>query len=199
MLLTLNRNLYTFSSFNFLGKVVEVKDHPHQVSLQTSGHFCGGSVISKNYVLTAAHCAQGQTASSLKVRVGSSFKSKDGELVAVKEVKVHPKYNPSTIDYDFALLKLNKSLEFSETVHSVRLPKQDENPPAGTMCTVSGWGNTQNPNESTAQLRATDVPVVDQDECAEAYKEFYGVTPRMVCAGYEEGGKDACKIGSYEK
>lgn len=170
-----------------------MKDHPHQVSLQTGGHFCGGSVISKDYVLTAAHCAEGQTASRLKVRVGSSFKAKDGELVQVEEVTVHPKYNPKTVDYDFALLKLSKSLEFGENVNAVKLPKKNDRPEAGTLCTVSGWGNTQKPNESTDKLRATVVPVVAQEECQAAYNDFYGVTDRMVCAGYKNGGKDSCK------
>lgn len=127
------------------------------------------------------------------VRVGSSFRAKDGELVQVQEVTVHPKYNGFTIDYDFALLKLRKSLEFTENVKPVKLTEQDKSPSAGTLCTVSGWGNTQNPNESSEQLRAVSVPVVDQDVCDKAYQEFSGVTPRMLCAGLDQGGKDSCK------
>lgn len=127
------------------------------------------------------------------VRVGSSFRAKDGELVQVQEVTVHPKYNGFTIDYDFALLKLRKSLEFTQNVKPVKLTEQDKSPSAGTLCTVSGWGNTQNPNESSEQLRAVSVPVVDQDVCDKAYQEFSGVTPRMLCAGLDQGGKDSCK------
>lgn len=168
------------------------------MSLQTSGHFCGGSIISKDYVLTAGHCAEGQSASRLKVRVGSSFKSKDGDLVTVEEITVHPSYNPFTIDYDFALLKLSESLVLGENVKAIKLPEQDKSPSAGTHCTVSGWGNTLKPNESTAQLRAVTVPIVDQEACNKAYGDFYGITPRMICAGYEEGGKDSCKNLSIE-
>ncbi|XP_063702860.1 trypsin-1-like [Culicoides brevitarsis] len=184
---------YAFNERIVGGEAVDVKDHPHQVSLQSSWHFCGGSLISKDYVLTAAHCAQGQNPANLKVRVGSSFNAKGGELVQVQSLLVHPQYDSNTIDYDFALLKLNKSLEFSETVQPVKLTEQDKSPAAGTLCTVSGWGNTQNPNESSDKLRAVSVPVVDQEECAQKYNEFYGVTPRMLCAGLEEGGKDSCQ------
>jgi trypsin len=54
------------------GVAASAGDFPFIVSLQKSGsHFCGGSLINANTILTAAHCAVGQTASSITVRAGS--------------------------------------------------------------------------------------------------------------------------------
>lgn len=58
---------------------------------------------------------------------------------------------------------------------------------------MTGWGNTQSSTESTFWLRSANVPAVNQTKCSDAYREFGGVTDRMICAGYEKGGKDACQ------
>uniref|UniRef100_T1H4I5 Peptidase S1 domain-containing protein n=1 Tax=Megaselia scalaris TaxID=36166 RepID=T1H4I5_MEGSC len=66
------------------GYKINIEDAPHQVSLQQGyGHICGGSIISSKWILTAAHCTNGGTASRFKVRVGSSESAKGGELIQV--------------------------------------------------------------------------------------------------------------------
>ncbi|XP_062699406.1 trypsin 5G1-like [Aedes albopictus] len=176
------------------GFEVTVQDVPFQVSLSRVGssHFCGGSLVSERWVMTAGHCVEpGQT--NLQVRVGSSRHATGGRLVLVKEVHRHPKYNPSSVDYDFALLELDETVTFSDSCKPVGLPLKDAPVKEGTCLQVSGWGNTQNPSESTAVLRAANVPAVSQEECDKAYTYYGGVTDRMVCAGYKEGGKDSCQ------
>lgn len=60
-------------------------------------------------------------------------------------------------------------------------------------------GATKNASESNAKLRAANVPIVNQEVCNEQYQNEGGVTPRMVCAGYPEGGKgDSNSIFSIE-
>lgn len=135
---------------------------------------------------------RGSSASRLKVRVGSSFKT-GGELVSVEEVISHPDYDRRTIDYDFALLKLQDPLTFNANISSVKLPKQDAKVAEGTIVSVSGWGNTRNSSQSTAQLRVVEVPVVALTRCQELYKG-YTVTERMICAGLDAGGKDSCQV-----
>lgn len=80
----------------------------------------------------------------------------------------------------------------------IKLPEQDEKIEDGDMCLVSGWGNTQDTSESRNFLRAAKVPVVNQEECSKAYSAYGGITPRMICAGLEKGGKDACQ-GNYNQ
>lgn len=60
------------------------------------------------------------------------------------------------------------------------------------MCTVSGWGNTQNSTQGRDVLRAVNVHIIDNETCAKAYSN-YNVDDSMVCAGVDGGGKDACQ------
>ncbi|KAL9702285.1 hypothetical protein quinque_005803 [Culex quinquefasciatus] len=173
------------------GFEIDILEVPYQISLQSYGHFCGGSIIGANWVLTAGHCASDYDV-GLHVRVGSSLHGSGGQLVSVKRVIQHPQYNPNTIDYDFALLELEQPVQLSEEFFAVELPEQDQEVEDGQLLQVSGWGYTQNPSESNEALRATNVPAVSQEECRESYGTNQ-ITDRMICAGYQAGGKDACQ------
>lgn len=174
------------------GYKINIEDAPHQVSLQQGyGHICGGSIISSKWILTAAHCTNGGTASKFKVRVGSSESAKGGELIQVARIVQHKQFNYSSVDYDYSLLELSQEIQFDDTKKAIKLTEgKEEND--GSMVKVSGWGNTQS-SESRAWLREAEVPLVNQDLCSEKYAKYGGVTPRMICAGFMEGGKDACQ------
>nr|AAV84264.1 serine protease [Culicoides sonorensis] len=200
LLLVLSIAFHTYTSSSRLplenrivgGKPVDVKDFPYQVSLESNGgHYCGGVVVSENWVLTAGHC--GTFPQLITLRVGSSYNSKDGYLMGVSVVYFHPEYDFDSVDYDFALLKLNGTLKFGETVQPVKLPERDQTWNTGTEFVTTGWGETMNPYESSDQLRGVTVPIVDHEKCKKALAEFAEVTPRMVCAGYPDGGKDSCQ------
>lgn len=185
--------------FPFGGKIVGglpigIEDASYQISLQTSNfHICGGSVISENFVLTAAHCTSGQSASRLTIRAGSNLYRAGGVVVKVEQILQHEKFDYSTIDYDFSLLKLAEPLTFSDSIKPIALPSQDEVVDDDSLCIVTGWGNTQSSQESRDKLRAAYVPSVNHIECNSAYQTFGGVTDRMICAGYKSGGRDACQ------
>ncbi|XP_058822831.1 trypsin-1-like [Topomyia yanbarensis] len=176
------------------GFEIDIGDAPHQISLQYLGrHICGGSIISNQWVLTAAHCTFGASASSIRVRVGSSMHASGGKVIAVGRIVQHPQFNYSIIDYDYSLLQLRKAIVLGDNSQAIELPKQDEAIEDGSLCVVSGWGNTQSATESRANLRAAYVPSVNQQECDQSYTNFGGVTDRMICAGFREGGKDSCQ------
>ncbi|XP_073821499.1 trypsin-1-like [Musca autumnalis] len=177
------------------GHKIKISDAPHQISLQTSSHICGGSIISKQWILTAAHCTHGKTPDRLKVRLGSSEYSRGGELIDVAEIVQHSQFNTSNVDYDYSLLKLSREIEFDETKQPANLPetKDDDTIKDGDSCYVTGWGRTQNIFERRTWLRQVEVPIFNHEECSEKYKRFGGVTERMICAGYIQGGKDACQ------
>lgn len=176
------------------GKVVEIADASYQVSLMYSNrHSCGGSLISSTSVISAAHCVHRRDLSSFRIRIGSSFINDGGVVVKVKKITTHPKYNPRNIDYDFAIIEM-ESFNNNGIVQSyVNLPVSGDGIKDGQMLKVTGWGSTQNNNESNKQLRAVFVPKVNQRTCSRAYSIFGGVTERMICAGFDKGGKDACQ------
>lgn len=130
----------------------------------------------------------------MEIRIGAAHKYNDGRLINVKRRIVHKKYTFGESDYDFGLLQLENKLEFSESVHSIKLPDfGDAHIETGAVCLVSGWGRTHNTSETDYLLRGVEVPIADQKMCNRAYGGK--ITPRMICAGYEKGGKD-CKCNS---
>lgn len=172
------------------GLPIEIDDAPYQISLQDGGsHICGGSIISPNYVLTAAHCTYGRSASSFTIRAGSAFYRNGGVTVQVEEIIQHEDFDYNAIDWDFSLLRLAESLNFTDSIQAVLLPEQDEEVEDGTLCIVTGWGLTRNSTQSREKLRAAFVPSVNQEKCIDAYESFGPITDQMVCAGYKKGKK----------
>lgn len=180
------------------GYELNITEVPWQASLQMEGvrHFCGGSIIGQQWILTAAHCVTEyeEDSTPLRVLVGITHKEKNVPSLKTAKVFVHPSYDEESTDYDFALIRLTEKINYNEKVNSIKLPDiNDTDLAAGTLCLISGWGNTQNPNESPVRLRGAKVPLVEHDLCNEAYDGI--VTPRMICAGdYEHGGKDGKRI-----
>ncbi|XP_038169120.1 chymotrypsinogen B [Arvicola amphibius] len=157
---------------------------PWQVSLQdkTGFHFCGGSLISEDWVVTAAHCG---VSTSDVVVAGEFDQGSDEENVQVLKIaKVfkNPKFNIFTVRNDITLLKLATPAQFSETVSAVCLPTADDDFPVGTVCATTGWGKTKyNAQKTPDKLQQAALPIVSTAEC----KEFWGskITDVMICAG----------------
>lgn len=135
-----------YRGFDPSGRIVggfetTIEENPWQVSLQAYGsHNCGGSIIGKKWVLTAAHCASNSSASYLSLRIGSSYRRSGGSIVNLSRVVQHKNYNPSRIDFDFSLLELSKPLTFNDQIQPIALPEADTVIQDGAVCLVSGWG-----------------------------------------------------------
>uniref|UniRef100_A0A8D2J5S4 trypsin n=1 Tax=Varanus komodoensis TaxID=61221 RepID=A0A8D2J5S4_VARKO len=162
---------------------------PYQVSLNSGYHFCGGSLINSQWVVSAAHCYK----SRVQVRLGEhSLTLNDGSEQYINSIKVirHPSYNSNMLDNDIMLIKLSTPATLNSKVQAVALPTSCV--AAGTQCLVSGWGNTASSGSSYPdRLQCLKAPVLSTSQCTKAYPGK--ITNNMFCMGFLEGGKDSCQ------
>ncbi|XP_043645688.1 trypsin beta [Drosophila teissieri] len=174
------------------GSATTISSFPWQISLQRSGsHSCGGSIYSSKVIVTAAHCLQSVSASSLKIRAGSSYWSSGGVSVSVASFKNHEGYNANTMVNDIAVIHLSSALSFSSTIKAISLASS--NPANGAAASVSGWGTeTSGSSSIPSQLRYVNVNIVSQSNCASStYGYGSQIRSGMICAA--ASGKDSCQ------
>jgi len=168
---------------------------PYQVALLMNGRQgCGGTLISSGWVLTAAHCLDSASTSSLTVKVGAhSMSSGDGETIKVSQIISHENWrgaNGIRSGYDIGLLKLASPA--SSVYTPAKLPTQAiENQYAGvgSYVTVSGWGLTSNRGSQSDILREVNLPVITNASCSSELQ--FNIPGSVICGG-GTGGVSAC-------
>lgn len=156
--------------------------------------FCSGVLIDQSWVLTAAHCVQGMSASEIQVAVGAwDLTAFTGSRTPVKSIRIHPQYSSTSLYNDIALVELG----VPSPVAPIALfsgESVDNTPPSllGKLVTVLGWGlaDTATSWYYPEILRQVNLPVVADSTCNAIYT--YPISPAQFCAGYYEG-KDACE------
>ncbi|CAJ1061612.1 trypsin-3-like isoform X2 [Xyrichtys novacula] len=165
---------------------------PYQVSLYTGYNYCGGILLSEEWVLSAAHC---KSKSDVEVRLGEhdlwEDEGTEQHIMSAEYIR-HPNYNPRSQDSDIMLIRLSRPATLNSYVRPARLPSECARD--GTKCQVSGWGNIRPSDEGSRyphQLQCLEVPLLSDDTCFNSYP--FQITENMICAGYLEGGKDSCQ------
>jgi len=160
------------------GENADTNEYPWQVAVQyrtgSGTSSCGGTIVSKYFVITAAHCV----GSSGDVYVGSG-KNNYNQLnfVKVKNVIIHPQWDRPTIDYDIAVLEMGAPFDFSDPrLGPACLPSSNDvhdNKPV----TISGWGRTGDGSAPT-MLQKVEVTAMSHAACQ---SKAGGITERMIC------------------
>ncbi|XP_078356255.1 transmembrane protease serine 9-like isoform X2 [Oculina patagonica] len=172
-------------------------DWPWQVQLRTTSGFpyCGGSLVSPQWVVTATHCVQNKSPSSIVIRLGAHRRVNtvgSEQDIRVSKVITHPSYHkPTRYSHDIALLKLEKPAQRNRFVNLVCLPHAVAEPSDGTKCWITGWGRLASGGATPEYLQQVQVPVVSRARCDKAYPGK--IHDSMVCAGLDQGGIDSCQ------
>ncbi|XP_074055094.1 tryptase-2-like [Macrotis lagotis] len=190
------------------GWAAESAQWPWQVSLREQNqHVCGGSLISHQWVLTAAHCIPSLNPKSLQIQLGERFlytRPSYSILVPVSQILLHPYYDGDALHgKDIALLKLRRPVPFSKFIRSITLAPPGTHIPPKTQCWVTGWGDISEnvPLPQSYALQETDVRIVDLYTCQILY-DPEPINNEMLCAGHtrknfcdgDSGGPLVCQL-----
>ncbi|KAL1020732.1 hypothetical protein UPYG_G00003930 [Umbra pygmaea] len=184
------------------GRDAPVGAWPWQVSVQVrSSHFCGGTILDRQRVLTAAHCfylVPHHRMSSLRVVAGLntlSYPEEHSQSRYVQEVRVHEGYHHPCFADDLALLFLRNPLEFTHFVQPVCTveDEREEHSLDLSMCFVSGWGSAYYKGKGLDTLQEAEVQLIDRQICNQT--DWYNgyIQAGMICAGSEMGVVDTCQ------
>jgi secreted trypsin-like serine protease len=174
---------------------------PFQVALLRTGfgsnyasEWCGGSLVDKFHVVTAAHCVFQKQPANFRVLTGTQSLVSGGTRHAIASIKIHPSYNNNRVDYDIAVITLKTpAADIAFFAELITTAQEQTRAAPGTMSFVTGWGSTIATGGGYPRpLYQVQVPLVSSTDCNDANSYGGEVTPRMICAGLTQGGKDSC-------
>ncbi|XP_011872915.1 PREDICTED: uncharacterized protein LOC105564821 [Vollenhovia emeryi] len=171
---------------------------PWQIALYKDGNYqCGGALINDRWVISAAHCFYRAQDSYWVARIGAtrrgSFRSPHEQLLRVDYISLHPDYIDNGFVNDIAVIRLERAVSFSDYIRPVCLPKSPVS--SETICVVTGWGQLNEIGRVFPDtLQEIQIPVISTEDCRRKtlFLPLYRITSGMLCAGLENGGKDAC-------
>ncbi|OCT59122.1 serine protease 33 [Xenopus laevis] len=163
-------------------------EFPWQVAVWLPGKvFCGGTLISDSWVLSAAQCLDRENASSAVVILGANKLSgnhKEETAIPAKTLIIHPNYYLSNISGDIALIELERPVQYTNYILPLCLPPPTISFTPGQLCYVTGWGkmrfNSSDPISNV--LRGAEVRLITSELCKDYYmmKNDYNITADLI-------------------
>ncbi|XP_017776652.1 PREDICTED: transmembrane protease serine 9-like [Nicrophorus vespilloides] len=179
------------------GRPTGVNKYPWIARLVYDGHFhCGASLLTQDYVLTAAHCVRKLKRSKIRVVLGDHDQTVTSDapakMRAVASIIRHRNFDGDSYNHDIALLKLRKPVEFAKNIRPICLPSLTKNfDPAGKTGTVVGWGRTSEGGTLPGIVQEVQVPILSLSQCRAMKYRSSRITNYMLCAG--RSSQDSCQ------
>ena len=174
------------------GRPAEPDEWPWLAALLTpgDGQYCGATLISDSYVLSAAHCVDQYQPHQVLVKLGEYDFTKEGEtkdrIFGIESIIIHEKWNNETYENDIAILKLKRRTRFHQSIWPIALP-QAGTEYNNTRAFVLGWGTIYYGGPLSKVLQEVNIRIWDNKNCKDNYKELDKVvTDNMICAGEEK-------------
>uniref|UniRef100_A0A182PCT2 Apyrase n=1 Tax=Anopheles epiroticus TaxID=199890 RepID=A0A182PCT2_9DIPT len=162
---------------------------PYQVSLQgLFGHSCGGAIIDRDWILTAAHCVHVPVRFA-KVLVGTNLLNTGGERYKVEKFIVHSRYNNPAFHNDIALVKLTAMIQYSDRVKPIAYSEREI--PENATLTLTGWGRLSATGSMPNKLQTIDLKYIPYEECKRLHGNSDNVDIGHVCT-LTKKGEGAC-------
>ncbi|KAK4306174.1 hypothetical protein Pmani_021985 [Petrolisthes manimaculis] len=178
------------------GQPTQVDQFPWMVGIASKADhftFCGGSIISDRFILTAAHCVSGKEPGDIYVRAGETLRGNPQSIIVnVQQIMIHNGYSVlSHVKNDIALLKLATSLAYNDRVFPVCLAANGDKFD-NELAVVSGWGRNESGGNTLNGLHEVSVKVLSKEGCRQnSLYDKPELNKKILCASSE--GKDACQ------
>merc|ERR1712218_741812 len=166
---------------------------PWQVALFIdNAWFCGGALISENYVMTAAHCADGASYFDIMAGAHNVRASSEPHRVEITSYNgwAHPNWDHNTLANDIALIELPSPMSFNDYIRPSCMPMAGDTADVGETVTCTGWGK---PSDSAGGISPVlrmveDRPIISNSDC----NAIYGIVGAGVVCIDTTGGKGTC-------
>ncbi|XP_046602863.1 venom protease-like isoform X1 [Neodiprion virginianus] len=169
--------------------------------------FCGGALLSKTIVLTAAHCVTQRSPNMVRVGeldMNSNTEPAEPQDLRIESSTIHPDYSKPRHYNDIAVVRLKTPVRYSEYVRPICLPPDDGNLYENAAVTLTGWGDVKSDGKASPLLHKVEINVISNSQCNDRYRDALktsrniralprGIIDSQMCAKDRFGGRDACE------
>lgn len=185
------------------GRKAKLNEFPYQVGFRKKGQsstFCGGSIISDEWMISAGHCFDGRTGKieDIEAVIGSLDVKNPGKVVGKLTAKVHPDFGDQNRHPDITLIRVSGGGLVTKggdwITAAVKLNDDPKRKLAGSTATVSGYGAINEvTQEQSRYIKTTNVEIQKDEVCSDLYKKGdFDPETSDLCVGDMSGDSGAC-------